>query len=368
MTSAVRRIQVERGDRSYPVWLGPGCPAAVFAPPVRGRKVLLAADTNPAPLFGEEYRTGLKERAADVTLGVFKGGEAAKSLAAEEHLCREAVRAGLDRSSVFIALGGGVCGELTGLAASLYMRSVKFLRIPATVLAMADAAVGGKTGADLPEGKNPVGTFYQPSGALIDPDHLKTLSARQLANGFAEIAKTAMILDVDLFARLESPAEALLALFAAAGLEEVIADCCALKARMAAEEEHEAGRRALLNYGHTFAHALEAVTSCRAFAHGEAMTVGMTMAADLVCAKGVFTAAEAAHQENLLTAFHLSLTVAGARLSPEICSRPCAATRKASLNAFGSFCPSGPGMRKFSTASTTGCLRRRSADGCDDRS
>ena len=312
-----RCIQVELGDRSYPIWVGRHCPLEHLFPLIRSRKILLTADSNTAELFGEECRNFLMKAPAEVILSVFEAGEQSKHLSTVEQICRDAVRAGLDRSSVFIALGGGVCGDMTGLAASLYMRGTRFIQIPTTLLAMVDSSVGGKTGVDLPEGKNLIGTFFQPQGVVIDPERLRTLPQKQLSNGFAEIVKTAMILDGELFERLELAAENLFSLSAEAPVEEVIARCCELKAQVVADDEKEHGRRAILNYGHTFGHALEAVTGYKVFEHGEAVAVGMCMAADLAVAQGLLSAEEAERQEALLKAFHLPVSAEGLGLSPD---------------------------------------------------
>ena len=317
MSIAERHIQVELGDRSYPIWVGENCPLEHLHELIRLRKVLLVADTHTAPLYAERILSVLKQAPAEVSLSVFEAGEQSKNLASVEGICRDAVKAGLDRGSVFIALGGGVCGDMTGLAAALYMRGTRFIQIPTTLLAMVDSSVGGKTGVDLPEGKNLVGAFFQPQAVLIDPEKLRTLPPRQLSNGFAEIVKTAMILDGALFDRLENAASDLFKLSSGAPVSEVIARCCELKAQVVSRDEKESGLRAILNYGHTFGHALESVTGYRKFEHGEAVAVGMCMAADLALAEGMLTQEEALRQENLLKAFHLPVTAAGLGLSPE---------------------------------------------------
>ena len=317
MNESARELKVELGDRSYPIRVGENCPVDVLFPLIRSKKVLLVADTHTAELYGNKYLEILKPAPCEVTLSVFPAGEQSKNLATVENICRDAVRAGLDRSSVFIALGGGVCGDMTGLAAALYMRGTRFIQIPTTLLAMVDSSVGGKTGVDLPEGKNMIGAFFQPMAVLINPLLLRTLPPRQLSNGFAEMVKTAMILDGAFFERLETSAAELYALSENAPVSEVIARCCELKAEVVSGDEKESGRRAVLNYGHTFGHALEAVTGYRTFEHGEAVAVGMCMAADLALAEGLITAAEVQRQEELLKAFHLPVTAENSGLTPD---------------------------------------------------
>ncbi len=312
-----RQISVELGERSYPILVEEQAPASFLYQFLSAKKVLLVADSNTAGIFAEKYLSELKQAPAEVTLSVFPAGEASKNLSTVENICRDAVRAGLDRSSVFAALGGGVCGDMTGLAAALYMRGTRFVQIPTTLLAMVDSSVGGKTGVDLPEGKNLIGAFFQPKAVLIDPSNLKTLPPRQLSNGFAEMVKTAMILDGALFEHLESAAEELFRLADDAPLTEVIARCCELKAEVVSSDEKESGRRAILNFGHTFGHALESVTGYKNFEHGEAVSVGMCMAADLAVSEGLISREEADRLENLLKAFHLPVSAVGLGLTSE---------------------------------------------------
>ena len=317
MSGTARQIQVELGSRSYPIRVEENASPEFLVPFLRAKKVLLVADTHTAELYGERYLAALKQAPAAVTLSVFEAGEQSKNLGTIEKICRDAVKAGLDRTSVFAALGGGVCGDMTGLAAALYMRGTRFVQIPTTLLAMVDSSVGGKTGVDLPEGKNLSGAFFQPQAVLIDPQILHSLPPRQLSNGFAEMVKTAMILDGALFEQLESAADRLYALSDAAAVTEAIARCCELKAEVVASDEKESGRRAILNYGHTFGHALEAVTGYSAFEHGEAVAVGMCMAADLAVSEKLISAKDAERQEKLLKAFHLPVNAAGRGLSSE---------------------------------------------------
>lgn len=317
MSGIEKQIRVELGSRSYPILAGENISPEYLFPYLQNKKVLLVADTHTAGLYGERYMEALKQAPADVTLSVFDAGEQSKNLGTIEKICRDAVKAGLDRNSVFAALGGGVCGDMTGLAAALYMRGTRFIQIPTTLLAMVDSSVGGKTGVDLPEGKNLIGSFFQPQAVLIDPLLLHTLPPRQLSNGFAEMVKTAMILDGELFEQLEFAAEKLYTLSDGTGITKAIARCCELKAEVVASDEKESGRRAILNYGHTFGHALESVTGYSAFEHGEAVAVGMCMAADLAVAEKLIAPEEAARQESLLKAFHLPVNAAGRGLSSE---------------------------------------------------
>ena len=311
-----RTVQVDLGDRSYPIYIGRNTAPELLFPLISGRKVLMVTDSNVEKYHAEKYLAAFRET-ADVTLFTYDAGEQSKHLGTVEKICRAAVAAGLDRSSVFIALGGGVCGDMTGLAASLYMRGTRYIQIPTTLLAMVDSSVGGKTGVDLPEGKNLVGAFFQPQAVLMDIENLRTLPVRELSNGLAEMVKTAVILDGALFEQLESSAESLLQLSETAPLAETIGRCCELKAEVVSKDEKENGLRAILNYGHTFGHALEAVTGYETFAHGEGVAIGMCMAADLAVAMGLFTAEEALRQETLLQKFQLPVRAEGLALVPD---------------------------------------------------
>lgn len=300
-------LRVDLGERSYEIAVAHPSGKEKVRSLVRGKNVLLVADSNTGRLFGERYSQILRETAHSLTLHIFPAGEGSKHLATVEGICRAAVNASLDRSSVFVALGGGVCGDMTGLAASLYMRGTRFIQIPTTLLAMVDSSVGGKTGVDLPEGKNLVGTFFQPQFVWIEPELLRTCPPLQLSNGFAELIKTAVILDEELFKVLEQDPEELFTLKDEIRLADAVTRSCELKASVVSRDEKEKGLRALLNYGHTFGHALEMLTSYGKYEHGQAVAIGMGMAADLACSMGLISSGEVKRQDDLLKAFHLPL-------------------------------------------------------------
>lgn len=211
-----------------------------------------------------------------------EGGEASKCFARAADICSLLARAKLDRKSALLAWGGGVIGDLAGFAASIYMRGIDFYQIPTTLLAMVDSSVGGKTAINIPEGKNLVGAFHQPRGVFADTDFLETLPAREFAAGMAEVIKCGVIGDAELFEKLESLGGGLSPVHPY--LPEAIRRACALKARIVAEDERETapeGGRALLNLGHTFGHAIEKTCGFGTYLHGEAVAVGMVMAARL---------------------------------------------------------------------------------------
>jgi 3-dehydroquinate synthase len=205
---------------------------------------------------------------------LFDDREAAKCLATIERICRNLVRARADRKALLVAVGGGVVGDVAGFAASSYLRGVRIVHVPTTIVAQADSAIGGKTGVDLPEGKNLVGAFYPPQLVLADPSVLRTLPARQFRSGLYEVIKYAVIGDKELFAFLERKIDALLRMDMST-LEWVIERCVRAKACVVSGDEHEAGLRQTLNFGHTIGHALESLTEYKLFLHGEAVAWGM---------------------------------------------------------------------------------------------
>jgi 3-dehydroquinate synthase len=225
----------------------------------------------------KELWRGIPPR-ADVHLHLFDDAESAKNLQTVETIARKLTRAGADRKSMLIAVGGGVVGDVVGFVAASYLRGVALVHVPTTVVAQVDSAVGGKTGVNLPEGKNLVGAFYPPKLVLVDPNILSSLPAREFRGGLAEVIKYGVIADAKLFAFLEKNMKRLLARDARA-LEQVIRRSIEIKATVVSRDEHESGLREILNYGHTFAHALESVTRYRKFQHGEAVALGMMCAA-----------------------------------------------------------------------------------------
>lgn len=226
---------------------------------------------------GKKLRRGIPEQ-PDVQVHLFDDAEAAKNLRTVEELARKLVRAGADRKSLLIAFGGGVVGDVVGFVAASYLRGVALVQIPTTVVAQVDSAVGGKTGVNLPEGKNLVGAFYPPSLVLVDPEVLSSLPTREFRGGLAEVIKYGVIADANLFDFLEQNMARILARHKHA-LEHVIRRSIAIKARVVSRDERESGLREILNYGHTFAHALESATRYHVFQHGEAVAWGMMCAA-----------------------------------------------------------------------------------------
>ncbi len=260
------------------------------------------------PDLATEYGPGLVEslhRAGhEVTVLTVPPGEDSKSLDEARRLCRELVRVRLDRGSALLGLGGGVIGDLAGFVAAILYRGISFINLPTTLLAQVDSSVGGKTGVNLPEGKNLVGAFHQPCLVVADVLTLRTLPEREFRSGLAEVVKHGMITDAALFRRLEEQADRILARDLET-LQEIVRVSCAIKARVVEADEQEAGLRAMLNFGHTVGHAVEAALGYGTITHGEAVAHGMVVAAELSVRRGLCPEGDAARLRELLRRFGL---------------------------------------------------------------
>ena len=278
--SEIRQLDVVLGERSYPIWIGPGAlrDAARWRARLRGRQVLVVSNTTVAPLYLQTLAAGLDGLSWQSL--VLPDGEQHKTLANAERIFEALGAMKANRDACVLALGGGVIGDLAGFAAACWMRGVDFLQFPTTLLAMVDSSVGGKTGVNSAAGKNLVGAFHQPRAVVIDTHTLRTLPVREFRAGLAEVVKYGAINAADFFAWLESHAEALAARDDKA-LVEAITASCSNKAGVVARDETEQGERALLNFGHTFGHALEAASGYGTLLHGEAVAIGMVLAAQL---------------------------------------------------------------------------------------
>jgi 3-dehydroquinate synthase len=276
-----RTVSVNLGERGYDIHIGRGLDD-VLVSTGSGATAMLVSDTNVDPLYGDSCEAILTERGFKVVRAVVPAGEASKCLARVQDLFDHALTGRLDRGSVVVALGGGVVGDLSGFVAGTYLRGVKFLQVPTSLLAMVDSSVGGKTGVNLPQGKNLVGVFYQPIEVAVDLDTLASLPDREYLSGMAEVVKYGIIWDAEFFTVLESNVTALRNRDPDV-LASVVARCCEIKAEVVAMDERESGVRALLNYGHTLGHAIENVSGYGQLFHGEAVAIGMVYAAELSC-------------------------------------------------------------------------------------
>jgi 3-dehydroquinate synthase len=314
-----RVVRVGLGERAYEVVIGPGLLAdaarELHAAYPQGRTVIVT-DTNVAGLHADGLVDSLNTGGIETSLIVVPPGEETKSFEGLADLSDRLLALELDRGDVVTALGGGVIGDLTGFAAAIYKRGIDFVQIPTTLLAQVDSSVGGKTAIDTPRGKNLIGAFHQPRRVLADLDVLKTLPPRELRCGYAEIIKYGLLGDFAFFERLERKGAALLALDPEA-LAQAVFRAAQMKAEIVEEDETEQGRRALLNLGHTFGHALEAETGFGgALLHGEAVGIGMALAFRFSAALGLCSGQDAARAAAAIAAADLPTRLSDVRADP----------------------------------------------------
>lgn len=254
----------------------------------QGRKLLVVSNPQIFKHYGDRVLTSLKTAGYDVALCLLAAGERYKTLRAVEKIYAAALAHRLERSSAMVALGGGIVGDLTGFAAATWLRGIAVIQVPTSLLAMVDASIGGKTGANLPKGKNLIGAFHQPRWVAIDPTVLATLPVRELRAGMAEVIKYGVIWDPDLFGQLEQAARLDRFRDLEPLLPEILARSCQAKADVVSQDEKEAGLRAILNYGHTIGHAIESLSHYRGVNHGEAVAIGMVAAGELAADLGLW--------------------------------------------------------------------------------
>lgn len=278
----IRTVEVQLGARSYPVYIGPGvaADADLWTPHLAGRQTLLVTNETVRPLHGAMVEQALAAAGAETDVLTLPDGEHYKTLETANRIFDRLIDQRFGRDCTVVALGGGVVGDIAGFAAACYQRGVAHIQLPTTLVAQVDSSVGGKTGVNHPQGKNMIGAFHQPACVVADTDTLATLAERELRAGLAEVIKYALIGDTDFLAWLEGNMAALLEGDPEA-LGRAVAVSCEAKAAIVAADEREGGRRALLNLGHTFGHAIETGTGYTDWLHGEAVAVGMLMAADL---------------------------------------------------------------------------------------
>jgi 3-dehydroquinate synthase len=304
----VETIVVALGSRSYPIHVGPELLDRSDLYDIAAKQVLIVTNETVAPLYLERVRAALRGRAVETL--VLPDGERHKTLATFGAVMDRLVDARFHRDCCLVALGGGVIGDLTGYAAASYQRGVDFVQIPTTLLAQVDSSVGGKTAVNHPHAKNMIGAFHQPIAVLADTGTLASLPPRELAAGLAEVIKYGVIVDADFFAWLETHIDDLRRLDSVA-LTYAIRRSCEIKAAIVAEDERERGRRALLNLGHTFGHALEAIGNYERWLHGEAVAVGIALAARTSAAIGWLPGRDCERIERLLAAAGLPTTARG---------------------------------------------------------
>ena len=299
-------------SRAYDIVIGENLLSApeLFAPFVANRKVLIVTNTTIAPLYAKGLEATLKTAAAkNVQTLILPDGEAHKTHKTLNTIYETLLTRNFERSGLLIALGGGVIGDMAGFAAATYQRGIDFIQVPTTLLAMVDSSVGGKVAINHALGKNMIGAFYQPQGVVIDTATLKTLPQREFSAGMAEVYKYGLIADKAFFDFLAEKTPQLFHNPSAELLSKIILHCVQMKAQIVAEDEREQGIRALLNFGHTFGHAIEAGLGYGTFLHGEAIAVGMLMACDLSAKRGFLKPAEVAKIAEVFKSANLPINV-----------------------------------------------------------
>jgi len=327
-------LHVALGARTYPVYIGAGLLAreALYAPHLPRGRVAVVSDTNVAPRYLEQVAGALARAGAHAVVPVVvDAGEGAKDWRTLDRVFDALLEGRVGRDGLIVALGGGVIGDLAGFAAAVYQRGVPFLQVPTTLLAQVDSAVGGKTAINHARGKNMIGAFHQPRAVIADVGTLATLPERELRAGVGEVLKYGFALDAGFAAWLEARLERLLARDGDI-LVQAVHRCCELKAAVvAADEREETGLRTVLNFGHTFGHAIEAVTGYGAWLHGEAVAAGMVMAARLSASEGLLSPAEAERIERLVA--RAGLPAKGPKVEPQRLIAAMQVDKKASAEA-----------------------------------
>ncbi len=306
-------ITVNLGPRSYPIVVSAGSLALVgerLRAQGAGKRAAVVSDSAVAALYGSRVNASLEAAGFAITEIKVPEGESAKTLEVAEHCWEACLAGGLDRTSTLLALGGGAVGDLTGFVAAIYMRGISLVQLPTTLLAQVDAAIGGKNAIDHPRAKNLIGTFHQPRLVIADPETLLTLPDREFRSGLAEVVKHGIVLEAEYVADVETHIPEILNRDLLT-LERIIASSCRLKARVVEADETEAELRAVLNYGHTVGHALEAVTGYSRWAHGEAVALGIAVAARIAERLGLADIETTRRQVRLLEAIGLPVTFSG---------------------------------------------------------
>lgn len=302
----MKTLELELGERSYPIHIGSKLidQAELYKKHLKGSFTAVVTNEIVAPLYADRVVKTLESLGQKVRLVVLPDGEVYKTWETLQKIFDALLESGADRKSTLVALGGGVIGDMTGFAAACYMRGIRFIQVPTTLLSQVDSSVGGKTGINHPLGKNMVGAFYQPQAVIADLETLQTLPPKELAAGLAEVIKHGAIADANFFQWLEANIDSLNACDPKA-MEHAVLRSCEIKSDVVAQDEKEGGVRATLNFGHTFGHAIEAGMGYGEWLHGEAVGCGMVMAADLSVRVGQLSADEAKRLKQLVAALKL---------------------------------------------------------------
>lgn len=297
-------LSVSLGERSYPIFIGQDLlpKSNLYTPHIHGRQVCIVTNETVAPIYLDTLKNALTD--FHISVVILSDGEVYKNLTVLNEIFTALLAEKHNRTTTLIALGGGVVGDMTGFAAACYQRGVNFIQIPTTLLSMVDSSVGGKTGVNHAMGKNMIGAFYQPQAVIADISLLKSLPQREVSAGLAEVIKYGLISDYEFFIWLEQNIEHLMSGDQDA-LSYAVMRSCTNKADVVAQDEHEGGIRAILNFGHTFGHAIETAQGYGNWLHGEAVATGMVMAADLSMRRGDLSQTDVTRIINLLVRANL---------------------------------------------------------------
>ena len=308
MSDKTKILNVELGDKSYPIYIGIDLLSmkSLFVDQIQGRQVMIVTNKTIAPLYLDKLTSILD--GFNVQSVILPDGEEFKTLETLNKVFDALLEAKFDRTSTLIALGGGVIGDITGFAAASYQRGVGFIQVPTTLLSQVDSSVGGKTGINHELGKNMIGAFYQPKAVIIDVNTLDTLSNQEFSAGMAEVIKYGLLGNADFLSMLEANIESIMARKKDL-IIEVIFNCCQDKARIVELDEFEKGKRALLNLGHTFGHGIENAFGYGNYLHGEAVSIGMVMAAKLSKDEGNLSHEETLRVESILLKADLPISI-----------------------------------------------------------
>jgi 3-dehydroquinate synthase len=302
----MKTLNVSLGERSYPIYISSGLlkKPELFKPWITGKSVFVVTNTTVGPLYSKTLIQTISGDAKSVHEIVLPDGESYKDWATLQKIFDALLTHGADRKSMLIALGGGVIGDMVGFAAASFMRGIQFIQVPTTLLAQVDSSVGGKTGINHPLGKNMIGAFHQPVAVIADLDTLKSLPPRELSAGLAEVIKHGAIADAEFFNWIEAHRQELLNCDSGV-MSHAVERSCEIKSAVVAADEKESGIRAILNFGHTFGHAIESGLGYGEWLHGEAVGCGMVMAADLSSRLGYLKTEEVSRIKKLIAAMGL---------------------------------------------------------------
>ena len=308
MSDKSKILNVELADKSYPIYIGSDLLSSksLLSDHIQGKQVMVVTNTTIAPLYLEKLKDALSD--FNVESVILPDGEEFKTLETLNKVFDALLKAKFDRSSTLVALGGGVVGDITGYAAASYQRGVNFIQVPTSLLSQVDSSVGGKTGVNHELGKNMIGAFYQPKAVIIDVDTLDTLSDQEYSAGMAEVIKYGLLGNADFFSMLETNIESIMARNKDL-IIEIIFNSCKDKASIVALDEFEKGNRVLLNLGHTFGHGIENAFGYGNYLHGEAVSIGMVMAAKLSMDEGHLSYEDAIRVESILLKANLPIVI-----------------------------------------------------------